>query len=253
MKTNVSTLKGQPGSEMLEQLTPKIAQVHELTGRVLVRLAALDNSQYTLVPGSRFTLDALGSVVEAASLAALGLASAVADNPLEGAAFADGPPVGDAGVRTARHAEAAPRLAKALGDAAHQLDLCATGCRYTASFIIRDLKEHPEHLPPLPQLTRAQYTALEKVAQGGTRVSRSLRGGRESVRAGDGSTLHSKPFTVLADNKLIRVHRGTSVFLNRSVTVTAAGRLALDTQNPTRTPAPAMAKAPPPAAVGRRR
>ncbi|MEU9734467.1 hypothetical protein [Streptomyces sp. NPDC048002] len=252
MKTNVSTLKAQPGSEMLEQLTPKIAQVHELTGRVLVRLSALNGSQYTLVPGSRSTLDALGSVVEAASLAALGLSSAVADNPLEGAAFAGGPPVDDASVREARHAEAAPRLAKALGDAAHQLDLCANGCQYTASFIIRDLKEHPEHLPPLPQLTRAQYTALEKVAQGGTKVSQSLRGGRENVRAGDGSTLHSTPFTVLANNKLIRVHRGTSAFLDRSVTVTAAGRLALDTQKPTRTPATAMAKAPAPAAASRR-
>lgn len=253
MKTSVSTLKAQLGSEMLKQLTPKIAQVHELTGRTLVRLAALDNSQYTLVPGSSFTLEALSSVVETASIAALDLARAVADNPLEGAAFAGGPPMDDASVRTARHAEADPRLTMALGDAVHQLDLCENGCVYTASFIIRDLKEHPEHLPPLPQLTRAQYTALEKVAQGGTRVSRSLRGGRQSVRAGDGSTLHNKPFTVLADNKLVRVHQGPSVFLDRSVTVTAAGRLALDTQNPTRTPAPAMAKAPAPAAAGRRR
>ncbi|MEU9290282.1 hypothetical protein AB0D57_38010 [Streptomyces sp. NPDC048275] len=176
MKTSVSTLKAQLGSEMLKQLTPEIAQVHELAGRSLVRLAALDGSQYTLVPGSRFTLEALSSVVEAASIAALGLASAVADNPLEGAAFASGPPIDDASMRKARHAEAAPRLAKALGDAAHQLDLCANGCLYTASFIIRDLKEHPEHLPPLPQLTRAQYTALEKVAQGGAPVSPGLCG-----------------------------------------------------------------------------
>ncbi|MGW2721052.1 hypothetical protein [Streptomyces sp. NPDC001492] len=255
LKTSVSTLKAQPGSEMLKQLAPKIAQVHELIGRTLMRLAALDGSQYTLVPGSRPALEALSSVVEAASVAALDLASAVADNPLEGTVFAGSPPLDNYTVRKARHAEAAPRLAKALGDAAHQLDLCATGCLYTASGIIRDLKEHPEHLPPLPQLTSAQYAALEKVAQGGTSVSRSLRGSRETVLAGDGSTIHSKPFTALADNKLIRVQQGTSLFVSRKVTVTAAGRLALDTQKPARTPTTANANVPAPAAAaaGRRR
>ncbi|MGW2051629.1 hypothetical protein ACWCPF_41820 [Streptomyces sp. NPDC001858] len=193
LKTSVSALKAQLGSETLEQLAPKIAQVHELTGRTLVRLAALDGSQYTVVPGSRSALDMLSSVVESASIAALDLASAVKSNPLEGAAFAGGTPLDDTTpdnttVRAARHAEAAPRVAEALGDAAQQLDLCATGCRYTASGIMRDLKKHPEHRPPLPQLTRAQYTVLEKIARGGASVSRSLQGGRDSVRAGDGST-----------------------------------------------------------------
>ncbi|MEU6227513.1 hypothetical protein [Streptomyces sp. NPDC047042] len=234
---------------MLEQLAPKIAQVHELTGRTLVRLAALAGSQYTVVPGSRPALETLGSVVEAASLAARDLATAVADNPLDGIVVGSPPPDGN----TARHAEAVPRLAKALGDAVHQLDLCATGCLSTASGILRGLKDHPEHLPPLPPLTPAQYTVLEKIAQGGSRVSRSLRGERETVLAGDGSTLHSKPFTVLADNKLIRVHQGTSPLLSRNVTVTAAGRMALDAQKTARTPTTTTAKAPAPAAAGRRR
>ncbi|MDF3140893.1 MULTISPECIES: hypothetical protein [unclassified Streptomyces] len=255
LKTSVSTLKAQPGSEMLKQLAPKIAQAHELTGRALGRLAALDGSQYTAVPGSRATLEALSSVVESASVAALDLASAVADNPLEGTAFAGGPPLDDNTVRKARHAEAAPRLAEALGRVAHQLDLCATGCLYTASGIVGDLKSHPEHLPPLPPLTPAHYTALEKIAQGGTSVSRSLRSSRETVRAGDGSTIRSKPFTVLADSKLIRIQQGASLFLDRSVTITTAGRLALDTQKPARTPttAPASLPAPAAAAAGRRR
>ncbi|MEU9290281.1 hypothetical protein AB0D57_38005 [Streptomyces sp. NPDC048275] len=52
---------------------------------------------------------------------------------------------------------------------------------------------------------------------------------------------------------MIRIQQGTSAFLDRSVTATAAGHLALDTQKPTRTPTPTMAKAPAPAAAGRRR
>ncbi|MFJ8532320.1 hypothetical protein [Streptomyces sp. NPDC093591] len=167
---------------MLAQLAPKIVQIHELIGRTLQQLATLDGSQYTLVPGSRSSLETLSSAVATASVAATDLASAVADNPLEGAVFADGPPLDEDAVRKARHAEAAPRLAEALADAAHDLDLCATCCLYTASGILRDLKEHPEHLPPLPQLTSAQYTALEMVAQGGASLIRSLRG--ELVNSG---------------------------------------------------------------------
>ncbi|MFI2204605.1 hypothetical protein ACH47Z_28235 [Streptomyces sp. NPDC020192] len=226
-------------------------QIHELIGRTLQRLAALDGSQYTAVPGSRSCLETLSSAVATASLAAADLANAVADNPLEGADFAGGPPLDDAAVRKARHAEAAPRLAEALADAAHDLDLCATSCLYTASGIIRDLTEHPEHRPPLPQLTPAQHTALEKIAQGGASLSRSLRGGRESVQAGDGSTIHAKPFHVLAENRLIRV-QGTSLLV-RDVTITTAGRLALATQQPGRAPTTAPAKAPTAATTGTRR
>lgn len=110
------------------------------------------------------------------------------------------------------------------------MDLCATGCHYTASGIVRDLKDHPEHLPPLPSLTPAQYTTLGKIAQGGTSLSRSLRGGREYIRAGDGSTIRSTLFHELAKNQLIRIQQQGISLGSQNVTLTAAGRLTLDTQ-----------------------
>ncbi|KUO04625.1 hypothetical protein [Streptomyces caeruleatus] len=244
LKNSVTALNVQPGSALLQHLAPKIAQVHELTGRTLVRLASLNGSQYTVVPGSRTSLKALAGVVESASSAALDRAHAVTDNPLDAAGSAGGPPLDDDAVRQARHAAAQPHLTKALADAAHQLALSATGCHYTASGIISDLKDHPEHLPPLPQLTPAQYTALEKIAQGGSVFSRSLRGGRDTIRAGDRSTIHSKPFHVLAKNRLIRKDGQGSSFGGQDVTITTAGRLALETQQPRRAPAAAPAKAP---------
>lgn len=239
---------------MLRQLIPAITQVHELSGRTLQQLAALDGSQYTVVPGSRVCLKSLCTVAEAAGLAALDLTEAVAVNPLDAAGFADDPPLDDA-TRQARHAKARARLTDILADAAHQLDVCATGCHYTVSGITRDLVRHPQHLPPLPQLTRAQYTALEKIAQGGASFWRSLRGGRETIRAGDGSTIHSKPFHALAKNRLVRIQERESSLGGQNVTVTAAGRLVLVTQSTARTPAapPVRAASSATSSTGRRR
>ncbi|MCP3821380.1 hypothetical protein NLX86_25775 [Streptomyces sp. A3M-1-3] len=167
LHTTVEALNATPGSETLQHVAPKILAIHELIGRTLTRLSVLDGSQYTTVPGSRSSLDTLSSVVEAAAFASADLSTMVATNPLDAAGFPGGPPVGDATVRQARHAEAAPLLAESLSGAAHHLDLCAIGCHYTATGIARDLKDHPEHQPPLPDLTKAQHTAPESAAQGG--------------------------------------------------------------------------------------
>ncbi|MGW2955507.1 hypothetical protein [Streptomyces eurythermus] len=239
---------------MLKQLVPAIARVHELTGRTLHQLTVLDGSQYTAVPGSRTSLKTLSTVVEAACLAALDLAEAVADNPLEAAGFA-GEPSLDNAARQARNAKIRAGLSDILADAVHHLDACATGCHYTVSGIIRDLTRHPQHMPPLPQLTSGQYTALEKIAQGGARFWRSLRGGRETVRAGDGSAIPIKPFHLLAKNRLVRVQERDSALGGQDVTVTAAGLLVLDTQRPSRTPPSAPARPAPSATstAGRRR
>ncbi|GAA1160140.1 hypothetical protein GCM10009654_15450 [Streptomyces hebeiensis] len=169
LHTTVTALNPRPGSELLQQLAPKVLSIHELVGRTLVRLSVLDGSQYTAVPGSRASLETLSEVVASASVAASQLARAIADNPLEAAAFTGGPPLDDATVRQARHTEATPLLAESLTTAAHHLDLCATCCHYTAAGITRDLKNHPEHRSPLPQLTQAQYKTLAKIAQGGAR------------------------------------------------------------------------------------
>ncbi|MFC4612894.1 hypothetical protein ACFO9E_34875 [Streptomyces maoxianensis] len=204
------------------------------------------------MPGSRASLETLGEVVASASVAASQLARAVADNPLEAAVFAGGPPLDDAAMRRARHTEAAPLLAESLTTAAHHLDLCATCCHYTASGITRDLKEHPEHRPPLPQLTDAQYTALEKIAQGGARRY-ERRGGSRSVLAGDGKTIHAKPFGVLQEHRLIRIDTRTSAVAGQDLRITAAGKLVLDLQKPGRSPAASPGTVPMPRNTGGRR
>ncbi|MEU2598256.1 hypothetical protein ABZ669_13625 [Streptomyces hirsutus] len=243
LHATVTALNAHPGSEMLQQVGPKILAIHELVGRALVRLSVLDGSQYTAVPGSRSSLETLSEVIASGSLAASQLARAVADNPLEAAAFAGGPPVDDTAVHQARHAEARPLLAESLTTAAHHLDLCATCCRYTAAGIARDLKNHPEHRPSLPQLTNAQYTALDKIAQGGSR----------SVLAGDGSSIHATPFAVLEKHRLIRIDTQHSAIAVQDVTVTAAGKLVLDTQRPGATPSASPGKVPAPSKPGGRR
>ncbi|MFD6324632.1 hypothetical protein ACFWOL_17570 [Streptomyces sp. NPDC058442] len=251
LHTTVTALNAHPGSEMLQQVGPKILAIHELVGRALVRLSVLDGSQYTAVPGSRSSLETLSEVIASGSLAASQLARAVTDNPLEAAAFAGGPPVDDAAVHQARHAEARPLLAESLTTAAHHLDLCATCCRYTAAGIARDLKDHPEHRPSLPQLTNAQYTALDKIAQGGARRY-ERRGGSRSVMAGD-SSIHATPFAVLEKHRLIRIDTQHSAIAGQNVTVTAAGKLVLDTQRPGPTPSASPGKVPAPSKPGGRR
>ncbi|MER6500140.1 hypothetical protein ABT218_12295 [Streptomyces sp. NPDC001455] len=253
LRSTVTALDAQPGSAMLQQLGPKILAIHDLVGRTLVRLSTLDGSQYTAVPGSRATLETLGEVVTSASVAASQLARAVADNPLEAAPFADGTTFNDEAIRQARHAAAIPLLAESLATAAHHLDLCSTCCHYTASGLARDLKEHPDLLPNLPQLTDAQYKALDVIAQGGThRYSR--RSGGINVRAGNGSSIHATPFAFLEKHRLVRISAASSLLAGQEVTMTALGRLALDIQRPEPRPMPLRGKVPtPPKPEGRHR
>ncbi|MEU2476960.1 hypothetical protein ABZ571_04365 [Streptomyces sp. NPDC013130] len=211
--------------------------------RSLVRLSVLDGSQYTAVPGSRVSLETLSGITASASIAASQLARAIGDNPLDGAVFADGPPADEESLRQTRHTEAAPVLAKSLATAAQHLELSATCCQYTASAIIRDLTEHPEHRPDLPELSPAQYTVLERIARGGTRRYAPLKN-PVRITDSDGRTIHPKPFGMLEKERLIHVAR-TSRYVSQDVVVTAAGQLALDFQKPQRSQAPSPAKPPP--------
>ncbi|MEU2131752.1 hypothetical protein [Streptomyces sp. NPDC018352] len=239
-----------PGSKLLQQLGPQILSVHELVGRTLVRLSVLDGSQYTAVPGSRASLVTLSEVVASASVAASQLARAVADNPLEAAAFAGTPD--DAAARRTRLADSAPVLAKSLTTAVHHLALCAACCHHTAAGIARDLKDHPDHRPQLPELSDAQYAALDKIARGGANHYTS-RSDKTSVRDGDGNTIHPKPFNVLLEHRLIRIHTSTSAIVPREIEITARGKLVLDIQKPGR-PLPASpGSVPAPAKGGNRR
>ncbi|MEE1744101.1 MULTISPECIES: hypothetical protein [unclassified Streptomyces] len=235
---------------MLRQLGPQILSVQELVGRTLVRLSVLDGSQYTAVPGSRSSLETLSEVVASASVAASQLARAVADNPLEAAAFAGTPDA--AATRRARLADSAPILAKSLTTAVHHLSLCAACCHHTASGIARDLKDHPEHRPQLPELSDAQYAALDKIAQVGANHYTS-RSDKTSVRDGNGNTIHAKPFNVLLKHRLIRIDPGTSAIVSREIEITARGRLVLDIQKPGRAQPVSPGSVPAPVKGGNRR
>ncbi|WP_432104143.1 hypothetical protein [Streptomyces sp. bgisy091] len=248
LHTKVNELAPEPGSELLRQVGPQILAIHELVSRALVRLSVLERSQYTAVPGSRLSLDTLSGVTASASIAASQLARAVADNPLDGADFTDGPPVDEESMRQARRTEASPVLAKSLATAAQHLDLSATCCQYTASAILRDLTEHPEHRPELPGLSPAQYAALERIAQGGTRRF-APHNQPVHVTDGNGSVIHAKSFVVLDKERLIRVAQ-TPDHVSQDVVVTAAGQLAQDFQKPHRSQATSPAKAPVPGNTG---
>lgn len=91
LHSDIRSLALTPGTDARQQLTAKIVDTNELVQQAMFRLATLDGSQYTAVPGSRPSLEALASVVLAASLAASDLACALEANPLEGAPF-PGPP-----------------------------------------------------------------------------------------------------------------------------------------------------------------
>ncbi|WP_182605852.1 hypothetical protein [Streptomyces alkaliphilus] len=202
-----------------------------------MHLATLDGSRYTVVPGSRFSLKTLGEVVAYASLSAAQLARAVADSPPDAADFAAGSPAPayEADLFRARRSKAEPLIAEGLSNAAYHLRRCIDHCRYTSSGIVRDLKNHPEHRPPLPRLTHAQYAALDKINRGGARRYAHLRGSR-SIRADDGSTVHPTPFALLEKHRLVRVDTQGASLGAQGITVTAAGKFVLEIQRPTAKP-----------------
>ncbi|WP_371551333.1 hypothetical protein OG266_38230 [Streptomyces sp. NBC_00554] len=128
LRARVRDVSYTPGRDALRRISPLLLKAQDLTATALLGLTVLDNSAYTDIAGSRAGLELLASVVVASSLAGNDLANALYANPYEGAQFS-GYPADDESVRTARHTEAIPRMAEHLDDAAHQLDLSATGCR----------------------------------------------------------------------------------------------------------------------------
>lgn len=116
-------------------------------------------------------------------------------NPYEGAPFA-GYPADDASSRAARHAGAVPHMAAHLHDAAHQLDLSATGCHYLARGITDKLASAPGRKAAStqqtaghhgPALTPTQDDALKALQGGGHLVERPRRAGVTRVATDDGT------------------------------------------------------------------
>ncbi|GGZ79512.1 hypothetical protein [Streptomyces bluensis] len=248
LHSEIRSLTLTPGTDARQQLTSKIVATHGLVQRAMERLGALDGSHYTAVPGSRPSLEALASVVFAASLAASDLACALEANPLEGAAF-PGPPADEAAVRQARHAEAVPAMAEHLANAAHQLDLAHTGCYYLASGITRDLKQHAEQdqsqTTPPPKITDSQYAVLGWLsAGGGTRYVISRYGVLKAIDK-DRTTVNVATLNSLIKRELVAVDTTTSLHQGQRLDVTAEGHRALAHHKPATAAARATAVPPP--------
>ncbi|MER6531648.1 hypothetical protein [Streptomyces sp. NPDC001508] len=226
--SQVRSLALTPGTEARRQLTTQIAATNDLTRRVMERLATLDCSQYSQIPGSRPALDALASLVESAALAAADLASALAANPLEGAPFA-GPPTDEAAVRQARDSSAAPAMAEHVADAAHQLDLCFTGCYYLASGITQDLKRHAERneAAAAAKLTDSQYDVLARLSSGGGALAERGRMGVSKAHDKNGTPVNLRTLRSLIGQELVTVDTATSLYHGQRLDLTAKGKQAL--------------------------
>ncbi|MFI5751067.1 hypothetical protein ACIBBE_35345 [Streptomyces sp. NPDC051644] len=245
-----------PGTDALRQIRPLLHKAQDLTATTLVRLGALDSSAYTSIAGSRASLECLASVVFASSLAGTDLASALYANPYEGAPF-PGYLADDASVRTARHAEAIPKMTGHLADAAHQLDLSATGCHYVATGITRDLAATREAAATAqraagPALTGTQYDALKSFSLGGCRLYESSQRGLGVTRVAtdDGTHVSIATFRALAKRGLVNRDTSTSLFRGQKITVTEDGQQALARPRPAVTvTTPAVKAAPKASAV----
>lgn len=238
-----------PGTDALHQISPLLLTAQSLTATTLIRLRALDSSAYTSVFGSRAGLECLASVLSAASLASSDLASALSANLYEGTSF-PGHPADDAAVRTTRQAEAIPKMTRYLADAAHQLDLSATGCRYLADGITRALAATRTAAPSArrttePALTGAQFAALQSLARGGGRLYESSHRGLGVTRVAtdDGARVSIATFRVLAKRGLVHRDTSTSLFHGQEITITAQGRHALAQPRPHAAPPTATATA----------
>ncbi|MDX3523257.1 hypothetical protein [Streptomyces scabiei] len=236
--SEVRSLTLTPGTDLRRQLTAHIVTANELVQRTMERLAILDRSPYTAVPGSRPALEALASVVYAASIAAADLAGALRANPLEGAPFL-GPPTDEAAVRAVRHKEAAPVIAEHLADTAHQLDLAYTGCYYLASGITRDLDNHPRRSSaptvPVPEITDSQCAALGALAKAGGILYVSSRKGTLHATTKSYGRVNIASFKALHKRGLVHVDTGTDLTQGRLISVTAEGHRAMEMHTPART------------------
>ncbi|MFE4664520.1 hypothetical protein ACFRI7_11860 [Streptomyces sp. NPDC056716] len=163
--SDVRSLDLTPGSELRRQITRQIIAVNALAAQAMDRLAALDGSQYTTLPGSRTTVKALTSTVHSTTIAAAELAGVLAANPLPGTAF-NGTPYNNT-VRALLHQNAAPLIEEHHSQALEQLDLASTGCHYLATIIARDLTTHTG--PNIPTQAAPALTPPARRRTGHTR------------------------------------------------------------------------------------
>ncbi|MGW1793585.1 hypothetical protein ACWCO0_25680 [Streptomyces tubercidicus] len=165
LRARLGNLSYTPGVDALRRIGPLLYQAQDLSAVVLVRLNAFRESSHTGVTDGRSSLKCLSSVVVAASLVSNALARALYANPDESMPF-PGRRVEDAPARIARQARAILLMNGHLDEAARQLELCARGCRFAATHVVRNQtaaharrtesaqsKSGPR--PPVPGMTRS--------------------------------------------------------------------------------------------------
>ncbi|MGW2689573.1 hypothetical protein ACWC6I_41270 [Streptomyces sp. NPDC001414] len=260
LHTRVRDVSYTLGTDALQRISPLLLKAQELTAAVLVRLSTLDSSTYTRLAGSRSSLECLASVAVASTLAGNDLASALFANPYDGAPF-DGYPAEDASTGTTRHSQALPKMARHLADAAHQLDLSATGCRYVATGITHDLGAARDTAgtvqeAAVPALTGIQYDALKSLAPGTGMLYEGARRGPGAIRVAtaDGTRISIATFRALNKRGLVGRDMTTRLSRGQKITVTKLGHQALAKPRPVTTAArPARASATPPVVRGAHR
>ncbi|MFE3117170.1 hypothetical protein [Streptomyces niveus] len=233
-----------PGTDALRQIGPLLLTTQDLTATLLVRLGALANSPYTRTPGSHASLECLSSLVLASTLAGNDLAHALHANPLEGAPF-PGYRADNASDRVARHATAIPRMTGHLNDAAHQLDLSATGCHYVAADITSDLADtqasqvKSAQQTAGPALSPSQYDALKALSTGEGKLYESPRRGLGVTRVvtHDGTRVSIATFRALVKRRLVTADTSTSLWHGQKITVTGDGQRTLAQHRPATAPA----------------
>lgn len=240
-----------PGTDVLHRVGPLLLSAQDLTTTALARLQALDNSSYTNIAGSRASLELMASVVSSSALAGTELAHVLLANPWEGQGFAGYPP-DSAAIKRTRHAEAIPQMTGHLTDAAHQLDLCATACRYLASGITDDYATSEPTASAtqqtVPSLSAPQYDALAALAKGGRLFESAARGmGVTRVAADDGTRISIATFRALNNRGLVNRDTSTPLLTGQEVTVTEQGRRALTQPRPSSSPPTTAAVKVPPA------
>ncbi|MEV8426414.1 hypothetical protein [Streptomyces niveus] len=251
LRARVRGVSYTPGTDALRQIGPLLLTTQDLTATLLVRLGALANSPYTSIPSSHASLECLSSLILASTLAGNDLANALHANPLEGAAF-PGYPAYSESDQVARRATAIPRMTGHLNDAAHQLDLSATGCHYVATGITRDLADSQANQAKSgqqtagPALSPAQYDALKALSLGQGKLHESSQRGLGVTRVAthDGTRVSIATFRALAKRKLVTADTSTSLLHGQKITVTEQGQQAQAQPRPAAAPATTPAAAP---------
>ncbi|MFK0121159.1 hypothetical protein [Streptomyces sp. NPDC090994] len=237
LHSDVLHLRPKPGPDAQQKITTVIVATNALVERALERLDALAGSQYTAVPGSRPSLEAMASVVHAGATAARDLAAALSENPAQGAPYPRSSPD-----QAVQHAAASNTVAEHLAEAAHHLEHAFTSCYYLARGIPRDLQQHPGQQPAVTpvKLSASQYDALVRLSQGGGQVFSSIRSVNSRAMDGNGRTVNQATLAVLTKHSLVTVDTSTSLFVGQRLVVTEAGRQAIAAYKPSASPVQAV-------------